>query len=98
MLNAELSNLTHSAFSTPHSALFIRAPSPALPRSTGGGGKEHSLAVFRFMIEQPPLPRQSAAEAGERAIRADDSMARHDDRNRIRAVGSADSAAGPFSA
>ena len=42
-----------------------------------------------FMLEQPLLARQAAAVAGQRAVRADDAMAGHDDADRVLAVGQA---------
>src|SRR4051812_33293880 len=41
------------------------------------------------MVEQPALAWQAAAVASERAVGANNAMARHDDRNWIRSVGGA---------
>src|SRR3954451_5800596 len=41
-------------------------------------------------VEQVPLAVQPAAVAGEAAVRADDPVAGHDDRDRVAAVGGAD--------
>src|SRR5881296_2059675 len=44
----------------------------------------------RFVVEQPLLDRQPAAEAGQGTVRADDAMAGEHDTNRIRSVRGAD--------
>src|SRR4051812_23841076 len=41
------------------------------------------------MVEQPLLTRKTTTVSGERAIGANDAMARHDDRDWIRSVGDA---------
>src|SRR5690349_21493231 len=46
----------------------------------------------RLVLEQPALARQAAAVAGQRAVRADHAMARHDDADRVAAVRQADGA------
>ena len=47
-----------------------------------------------FVREQPALARDAAAVAGELSVRADDAVARHDDRDGIRAVRGRDGADG----
>ena len=43
------------------------------------------------MVEQPRLGLHSPCEAGQRTIRSDDAMARHDDRQRVAAIRRSDS-------
>ena len=50
-----------------------------------------------LVVEQPGLAGKSAAVAGELAVAADDAVARDDDRDRVPAVGVADSARRPGS-
>src|ERR1700681_3591274 len=58
-------------------------------RRSGSGA-----AVSPFEVEQEALEWKPAAVAGERAVGADDAMARDDDGDRIAPVGAADGAAG----
>src|SRR3954452_8908411 len=52
----------------------------------------HQRRAPGLEVEQRPLGRQPAAVAGERAVGADHAVARHDDRDRVLAVGGADGA------
>src|SRR5204862_290777 len=52
------------------------------------GQREHA----RLEVEQRALALETAAVAGEAPVGADDAMARHDDRDRVAAVGVADGA------
>src|SRR4051812_23008664 len=67
-----------------HSGLTL---TPVLPRL------RYSMVQRRYpslVVEQRPLGVQAAGVAGERAVGADDAMARDDDRDPVAAVGAAD--------
>ena len=68
------------------SAQGARPRLTALGRQSGQLEAEH----LAFVVQQPRLRLQPTAEADERAVAADDAVARHDDRQRVAAVGGAD--------
>src|SRR5438477_8551209 len=75
-------------------AIHARIPMPS-PSSIGrASASEETWTVYAFVLEQPPLPIESAAIACQLPVRADHPVARDDHGDRIGAVGCADSANG----
>ena len=75
-----------SSSSSPRAGGRTRASTASPGRACGGRG---------LVVEQRALDVEAAAEAGERAVRADEAVAGEDDRQRVAAVRRADRARGP---
>ena len=70
-----------------------RVPTPGARAKRFGSGRIHRQAQrARLEVEQGALVLEPAAVAGQRAVAADDAVARADDGDRVAAVGAADGA------
>ena len=77
----------------PHAAReqSARATRPHLTRRRSRSRqRELEAEHLALVVQQPRLRLQSTAEPDERAVAADHAVARHDDRQRVLAVGGAD--------
>src|SRR6478609_3945270 len=86
--------LANARSSSPSAAIraftFVTARQATGPAAAPSRSPEGGRAAF--VGEQPGLGLDATAEAGQRAVGADDAMAGHDDADRVLAVGSADGA------